>query len=380
MYLVVLLVLLTVVSSVRTFESDAITSRKKSFIGEHLLPRENGSLGGDNQSCSYPSVTKYIIQSSNCEARILRCYCLTPTNTSVISPNKVQFAVGHCLQGCFITNKYMEYYTVSIKNSWNSTLCSSYNREGTLCGKCKRDFGPPVYSFSLCCVKCHNARFWKHLLLYISIAYGPLTLFLGVIMIFSVSVNSAPLHGWIFVCQIIGSSFYMRVLTRMAEIHHTDQYSYRILGTFYGVWNLDFFRTLYMPFCLHSSLTTLQVMSMDYIIALYPLVIIVVVYVLVDLYSRNCRPVVIMCRPFHCCFTRFRHQLIIRTSLVDTFGTFFSLSYVKMFSTIVDLMSPTMVWKEDGTTSFHSYADGTGFLKKWTPSFCSTEHRCTCRV
>ena len=70
-------------------------------------------------------------------------------------------------------------------------------------------------------------------------------------------------------------------------------------------------------------------MSLDNIIAAYPLVIIVIMYVLVDLHSRDCRPVVVMWRPFHYCFARFRHQLNIRTSLVDAFGTFFSLSYVK---------------------------------------------------
>ena len=311
---------------------------------------------GVNRSCRQPqwySLSK-IIHYSNCEANVLRCYCLTPTNKTTINPKEVQYVIGHCLQGCFFPQKYYEYYNVSL---WNGTFCSAYKRIGTLCGACKSGHGPPVYAFSLQCVECHT--FWKHLFLYIVIAYGPLTLFLATIVFFTVSVNSAPLHGWIFVCQICSSSLYMRLVTRMGELKYLPKPLYQVFGTFYGIWNLDFFRSVYDPFCLHPSLTTLQVISLDYVIAAYPLVTILVMYVLVHLYSQEYRPVVILWKPFHYCCTRFRHQLNIKTSLIDAFGTFFSLSYVKFLSTTVDLVIPTLVWNENGSTSYHSYTDGT---------------------
>ena len=99
-------------------------------------------------------------------------------------------------------------------------------------------------------------------------------------------------------------------------------------------------------------------MSLDYIIAAYPLVLIVAMYLLVQMYSRNCRPVVVVLKPFHYCFTRFRHQVNIRTSLVDAFGTFFTLSYVKFLNTTFDLLTPTRVWDFNGS-SYHVYYDGT---------------------
>ena len=37
----------------------------------------------------------------------------------------------------------------------------------------------------------------------IIVAYGPLILFLAMTLLLTVSVNSAPLHGWILVCQIL---------------------------------------------------------------------------------------------------------------------------------------------------------------------------------
>ena len=321
----------------------------------------NASSRGGNHTCPHPQwkgLSKFNIIRffDNCEAKVLHCYCLTPTNTNVIDPRNVHHVIGHCLQGCFISERYVDHYNTSLLSD---KFCSTYNRMGILCGACKSGYGTPVYSFSLKCVECNKATFWKHLLYYVVIAYGPLTIFLTIMIVFTVSMNSAPFYGWIFVCQICSSSVYMRVVTRLSEIHHRPKVQHQVFGTLYGLWSLDFFRTVYDPFCLHPTLTTLQVMSLNYIIAAYPLVAIVVMYTLVHLYSHGCRPVVVMCRPLHYCCMHFRHQLNIRTSLVDAFGTFFSLSYVKFLSTTVDLLMPTKVWKEDGSVSCHSYSDGT---------------------
>ena len=339
---------------------------KESFqvvSGQHLLPKGNDSSNEAKPSCLHPQWPKHIVQYSKCDAKVLRCYCLTPTNSTIINSTEVQYALGHCIYGCFIAKWNAAYYHEDLTNNlWNSTLCSQYSRSGTLCGRCKGEHGPAVYSFSLHCMECHDVVFWKRLLLYILIAYGPLTVFLVIIVFFTVSVNSAPLHGWIFASQMMTCSFCVRVMTRMAELHHINQYLYKMFTSVYGIWNLDFFRTVYNPFCLHPNLTTLQVLSLDYFIAAYPLVIILLMYVLVDMYSRNYRPVVVMWRPFHYCCIRFRHQLNIKTSLVDAFGTFFSLSYVKMFSTAVDLLISTKVWDENGEVSFHAYFDGTQFM------------------
>ena len=195
--------------------------------------------------------------------------------------------------------------------------CSQFNREGVLCGQCKKGYEPPVYFFSLKCVPCRNVSLWTTASLYVLTAYGPLTVFLAVIVFFTLSVNSAPLRGYILVCQLITFNDVIRTVVAFVEIDHIHIPQVKLLISVYGIWNLDFFRSVYKPFCLHPSLTTLQVMSLDYIIAAYPLVLIIGMYVLVDLYSRNYRPVVVVGRVFHHCCIRFRHQLNIRTSLVD---------------------------------------------------------------
>ena len=64
----------------------------------------------------------------------------------------------------------------------------------------------------------------------------------------------------------------------------------RLIGdlvfSFYGVWNLDFFRYVYQPFCLHPNMTTLQMISLDYAIAMYPLLLIFLTYAFVKIHDR----------------------------------------------------------------------------------------------
>ena len=53
-----------------------------------------------------------------------------------------------------------------------------------------------------------------------------------------------------------------------------------------SIWNLDFFRMFYKPYCLHPNLSIIQVMCLDYAVAMYPLLMIVLTYLLLNLHER----------------------------------------------------------------------------------------------
>ena len=66
-----------------------------------------------------------------------------------------------------------------------------------MCGKCIKDYGFPVYSYRVDCVKCIDHKYnW---LKYIALAYLPLTVFVLVIVIFKISANSGLLVGYVIV-------------------------------------------------------------------------------------------------------------------------------------------------------------------------------------
>ena len=118
---------------------------------------------------------------------------------------------------------------------------------------------------------------------------------------------------------------------------------------------------VYFPFCLHPSASTLQILSLDYIVAAYPLLLITLTYVLVTLHYNNCKVVVWLWKPFHVCYIHFQLQWNIRNSLVDAFATFLLLSYVKFLSTSIDILTPTVLYYNNPkhATKTFLYYDGT---------------------
>ena len=146
-------------------------------------------------------------------------------------------------------------------------------------------------------------------------------------------------------CQIITSPPLQRLIAY--KIHENNYentkegyFAYVYFGCL-GIWNLDFFRLAYTPFCVHPNTSTLKVLSLNYIIAAYPLALIILTYTLVRLHYHNCTLVVWQWRPFISCFTRCRRQWDIQNSLVDAFATFLLLSYVKFLSVSFDILMPT---------------------------------------
>ena len=117
--------------------------------------------------------------------------------------------------------------------------------------------------------------------------------------------------------------------------------------TMYGIWNLDFFRTIVPPVCL--PLNTIQIIALDYLVAAYPLLMLACFYVLVTAHDRGCKLVVILWRPFLQCTARLRQQWNIRHSTINAFATFLFLSQIKFINTSVDLLVHTHVYNESGT-------------------------------
>ena len=143
------------------------------------------------------------------------------------------------------------------------------------------------------CVECPEGskNWWKFIL----IAFGPLTIFYFFILFFQINAVSSSLHAFLLYSLIIASAPHTRfVLFGLEEYsnHNAFIITAKILGTLYGVWNLDFFRVFLPNICL--NLDTLPTLALDYVVAIYPipLVLIIITYFLIDLYDRNFQPLI----------------------------------------------------------------------------------------
>ena len=151
-------------------------------------------------------------------------------------------------------------------------MCGGLNRTGLLCSNCKPGLGPAVFSYTLPCLKCLNSGYgW---LLYMFLANFPTTVVFLVVIICQIRITTAPMNALIFVCQVLVS------IINADPLMFTDasKPSYLTLSllTIYGVFNLDFFRYIIPHFCISNSMTTLQALSLEYIVAFYPLFLIIV--------------------------------------------------------------------------------------------------------
>ncbi len=104
--------------------------------------------------------------------------------------------------------------------------------------------------------------------------------------------------------------------------------------------NLYFLRTLMPPVCL-NNISTLQVLTLDYAVAVYPLGLVVLTYMLIQLHARGCMPLVVLWLPFRRCHVRSANA---NTTIIDVFASFLVPSYMKLLSVSTDLLMPTQIY------------------------------------
>ena len=272
------------------------------------------------------------------EISLLLCYCMTydeHTDTT---------EVGHCYFTCGRNYTHPAYgdWNVLTNNSHelNQVICGGFHRTGRLCAKCMDNYSLPVYSYSMKCIKCSRSELKLNLLKYLAVAFLPLTLFYIVITVFKISILTGNFVGYMLTCQVVISQITIGNMLR-------TNYGFNLLLSFFEIWNLDFFRPLYSPFCIHPDMTTLQVLALDYLVAVYPLFLIFLTYTAVLLHDRY-SIVVKIWRPAYRVFSCIRREWNIRGSLIQAFATFMVLSYVKILNVSFSLLIPVQVKNVNG--------------------------------
>ncbi len=308
-----------------------------------------------NHSCGCGEDLGGVVQCDNNTklTSLLFCNCMTH---DIITEEPV---VGGCLFMCKIAqdDKCIAFNRIhsTCMEDLNTEMCDSWNRTGTLCGACMPNTSLPVYSYYMGCVPCDESDVWANLFKYICVAYVPLTIFFIIIILFKISALSDSMNAYVFTCQVITVPATTKLIVRASGSYLGIV---KVLLTFFSVWNLDMFRSLYNPFCLHPSLNTMQVIALDYVVAVYPMILIVITYIAVSLHDRYSL-VVAVWRPMQRVLMCIRKEWNIRGSLVQALATFLVLSYVKILNTSFDLLIPVNVYTPNGSYTVHLFNDAT---------------------
>ena len=251
-----------------------------------------------------------------------------------------------------------------------NALCGRLNRRGLLCGKCEEGYGYPMYPNFIQCIQCPPDLHVRNWILYVLISFGPLTIFLMLVVCLRINAASAPLNAFVFISQVITQPPFARgfinTINGSSFLPSSAKTFMRILYSLYGIWNLDFFVALIPHFCLPHQ-NVFSVITLTYLIAFYPLILLALLYLSIELYSRDFKILLWLWKPFHSCYVRFKRHCDIRASVIDAFATFLLLSYVKVLFISFDLLAPTKLISKNGSHILVSYFDAS-FIVSPKPS------------
>jgi hypothetical protein len=256
-------------------------------------------------------------------------YCMTYINETG------EVRVGGCSQTFFRTDSDRFYFPLpSNASDLNEEVCGPLDRKGLLCSECRDDLVAVVVGLGLIrCVECKG--YVKGWLTSIATQFLPTTIILVVIVVLSVGVVSGPTNAFIFFSQVTTTFVDVALAELVLQAQGSVNYSYKpvlAISSLYDIWNLSFFKHLVPAFCRTKTLSLLQEVALQYAIALYPLFLVIVLYVCIELHDHDFRPLVWCWKPFHKCFVYCRRSISPNTSVIDAFATFTLLSYVKLLN------------------------------------------------
>ena len=187
-------------------------------------------------------------------------------------------------------------------------------------------------------------------MLYILSEFVPSTVFYFAVLTLRILITSAPMNCFVMFSQLVvvvlnHSPWFLSSL--LAELDTTSRALFKVILKGYGFWNLDYFRYIVPPFCVSRDLKNMHVLALQYVSALYLLLLIFLTYICVELHGHNFKPIVWLWKPFHRCCVNVRRRWDTKASLIDVFATFLLLSYSKLLFVSAFLFKGTEIFNAD---------------------------------
>ena len=223
----------------------------------------------------------------------------------------------------------MGYFTLPQNTTKLNELCEAHHTTGQLCGECMDGYGWAINTPYTQCTKCRSQVATLYILL---LMFLPLNIFFAVVIVFRPNFPSGKMIGYIMYCQLSlatmqGTVGYYNSLLDSLDMNW--QLALKLSFDVSGIWwyGLSFFYSIGQNVCFTTKMTQLQVISLQYIYVLYPLLLVFITWLCIELHARDFRLVVYLWKPFHKCFAKVRRNWSASDSIIHAYATFFFLSY-----------------------------------------------------
>jgi len=223
----------------------------------------------------------------------------------------------------------------------NEKICSS-NRKGLLCGECDEGYGPSV-DIRTKCVLCTNTSVAVNIIKYLALVYLPVTIVFSLLIIFDIRLTGGAANAFILYSQLMSGSFGVDAEGNIPLEQFTRNLTEHFIMAYkipYGVFNLRFFDQ-FISICLSTRMNSLDATLLNYGIAFFPLVMMVVIIILLRVKEFCCDG---RCPQMKC-----THKgKNINNALLPAFAAFLLLSYSRVSITSVNLMMTSYLVDENG--------------------------------
>ena len=213
----------------------------------------------------------------------------------------------------------------------NDYMCGPMNRKGNVCSECVDGFGPSPTSSGFICANCSST--FAGAVFYILVEFVPNTIFYLIVLIFRINMTSAPMTGFIFYSQLVVYAMFKDpfILNEIIAANKKIVYDLMIaVGSLYGIWNLEPIKYALPPLCISSKISIIHIEFLNCVSTLYPLLLIILTLLCVELHGNNFRPIVLLWKPFHRYFVQLRRGYGAKQDIIDVFATFLLLTYSKL--------------------------------------------------
>lgn len=308
--------------------------------------------GSDNET----SFAGIVYCNANNTAHLAIPQCITEDEK-----NKSNIVAGSCLQVYhhYSSIEYFLNHTTNLPTNGSSLtewMCSQANRTGTLCGRCNNKSTININSIYLDCVHLEACKVSAMMVIPMQISL--LTILFLIVVLLQPRVASPYCSLYIFSAQMICLPVNLVYLRNQlghslhylgSSLHKLDHTLIKLLEATYYVWSVDIPNLLPHRVCGSSITRAQQVLALQYLKALYPSLLTIILYFFSELHAHNFKPLVVVWRPVNMYVNRFRRFCNPEGSTADVFATLCVISYTKIASTSVYILLPQPLYDQSGS-------------------------------
>ena len=100
----------------------------------------------------------------------------------------------------------------------------------------------------------------------------------------------------------------------------------QISFTLSAFWNLNFVKIVIPPFCISEKLTGIHTVMLSFVSVIYPITLIIITCVLIELHARNNSFVHLLCKPFSITLKKMKVTALNSNAVIHALGTYVLLS------------------------------------------------------